>query len=90
MSLLRVLKFWPYTVEEIKSKRNKMGIGCKISNKAIFLDRDGTINVDYCYVHKRDKLDFIVDAPLALKKLYDAGYLLIIIIYKFQHCFKKS
>ena len=48
-------------------------------NKAIFLDRDGTINVDYGYVYELDKLKFIDGVPESLKKLQDAGYLLIII-----------
>ena len=48
-------------------------------NKAIFLDRDGTINIDYGYVHKIDKFDFIDGAIEGLKILSDLGYLLIII-----------
>ncbi|RKS85705.1 D-alpha,beta-D-heptose 1,7-bisphosphate phosphatase [Orbus hercynius] len=45
---------------------------------AIFLDRDGTINIDYNYVHKIDDFHFIdgvIDAMLELKKM---GYLLVI------------
>lgn len=45
---------------------------------AIFLDRDGTINIDYNYVHTIDKFDFIdgvIDALIELKKM---GYLLVI------------
>jgi len=48
-------------------------------NKAIFLDRDGTINVDYGYVHEIDKLDFIPGVIDGLKLLQDNGYLLIIV-----------
>jgi D-glycero-D-manno-heptose 1,7-bisphosphate phosphatase len=47
--------------------------------KAIFLDRDGVINVDKGYVYKIDDFEFmkgIFDALLALQK---AGYLLIIV-----------
>jgi D-glycero-D-manno-heptose 1,7-bisphosphate phosphatase len=47
--------------------------------KAIFLDRDGTINVDHGYVYKSDELEFIEGVENSLKKLQDAGYLLIII-----------
>lgn len=48
-------------------------------NKAIFLDRDGTIICDYGYVYELDKLNFLFGAIAGLKKLYDAGYELIII-----------
>lgn len=47
--------------------------------KAIFLDRDGTINVDHGYVYQPEKLKFIDGVESSLKKLQDAGYLLIII-----------
>lgn len=45
----------------------------------IFLDRDGTINVDHGYVHSRDQWEFTVRAPAALKKLQEAGYALGVI-----------
>lgn len=48
-------------------------------NKAVFLDRDGTINVDYGYVHEYEKFDFIDGVTDTLKALQQAGYLLIII-----------
>ncbi|WP_392558455.1 D-glycero-beta-D-manno-heptose 1,7-bisphosphate 7-phosphatase [Orbus mooreae] len=45
---------------------------------AIFLDRDGTINIDHNYVHQIDDFDFIdgvIEAMLELKKM---GFLLVI------------
>lgn len=48
-------------------------------NKAVFLDRDGTINVDYGYVGDIKKFKFIDGAVEGLKILYDLGYLLIVI-----------
>ena len=48
-------------------------------NKAIFLDRDGTINVDYGYVYKIENFKFIDGVIESLKELYDLGYLLIVI-----------
>ena len=48
-------------------------------NKAIFLDRDGTINIDYGYVHDIDKFHFIDGVIEGLKILSDLGYLLIVI-----------
>lgn len=41
-------------------------------NKAIFLDRDGTLNIDYGYVHEIDNFKFIdgaIDALRELKKM---------------------
>ena len=48
-------------------------------NKAIFLDRDGTINIDYGYVYKIEDLKFIDGTIEALKILNNLGYILIII-----------
>ncbi len=48
-------------------------------NKAIFLDRDGTINIDYGYVCKKENFVFIDGAIEGLKILEDLGYKLIII-----------
>ena len=48
-------------------------------NKASFLDRDGTINVDYGYVYQYEKFEFIDGVVDTLKKLQGKGYLLIII-----------
>jgi D-glycero-D-manno-heptose 1,7-bisphosphate phosphatase len=47
--------------------------------KAIFLDRDGTINVDRGYVYKFEDLEFIQGVESSLKMLQSAGYLFIII-----------
>ena len=48
-------------------------------NKAVFLDRDGTINVDKGYLYKISDFEFIPYVIEGLKLLQDAGYLLIII-----------
>lgn len=48
-------------------------------NKAIFLDRDGTINVEKHYLYKIDDFEFLPGVVDALKVLQEAGYLLIII-----------
>jgi D-glycero-D-manno-heptose 1,7-bisphosphate phosphatase len=48
-------------------------------NRALFLDRDGVINVDYGYVHKPECVDFvdgIFDLVAAAKS---AGFLVIVI-----------
>ncbi|MEA2082160.1 MAG: tetraacyldisaccharide 4'-kinase [Elusimicrobiota bacterium] len=48
-------------------------------NKAVILDRDGTINVDNGYTCEIKDLKFLPGAEKGLKKLSDAGYILIII-----------
>ncbi|MDE5823537.1 MAG: HAD-IIIA family hydrolase, partial [Lachnospiraceae bacterium] len=48
-------------------------------DKAIFLDRDGTINVDVDYLHNIDKLEFIDGTIEALTLLKMQGYRLIVI-----------
>jgi len=48
-------------------------------NKAVFLDRDGTLNVDYGYVYKLEDLVFIDGVLESLRQLQKAGFLLIII-----------
>ena len=48
-------------------------------NKAVFLDRDGTINIDKEYLYKVEDFEYLPGAVEGLKKLGDAGYLLIVI-----------
>ena len=48
-------------------------------NKAVFLDRDGTINVEKHYLYKIEEFEFLPGALEAMQKLQDSGYLLIII-----------
>ena len=48
-------------------------------NKAIFLDRDGTLNIDHGYVHEIDQFQFIDGSIDTLKKLKEMGYLLVLV-----------
>lgn len=48
-------------------------------NKAIFLDRDGTINAEKNYLYRIEDFDFLPGVIDGLKLLQDNGYLLIII-----------
>ncbi len=47
--------------------------------RAIFLDRDGTINVDRNYLSNPDQLEIIPGTSAALRRLMDAGFLLFIV-----------
>lgn len=46
---------------------------------AIFLDRDGTLNVDHGYVHEIDDFQFIDGVIEACLKLKDMGFLLVLV-----------
>jgi D-glycero-D-manno-heptose 1,7-bisphosphate phosphatase len=47
--------------------------------KAVFLDRDGTINVEVQYLCRVEDFQFIPGVPWALKRLKDAGFLLVVV-----------
>ena len=48
-------------------------------NRAVFLDRDGTLIVEKNYLHKPEEVEIFPGAGTALKRLADAGFLLIIV-----------
>jgi D-glycero-D-manno-heptose 1,7-bisphosphate phosphatase len=50
-----------------------------VKNKAVFLDRDGTLNVDKGYVHHIEDWEWIPGALNAIVSLKKAGFLVIII-----------
>lgn len=58
---------------------NSTRIKGKRMNKAIFLDRDGTLNIDYGYVHEIDNFKFIDGAIDALRELKKMGYMLVLV-----------
>lgn len=47
--------------------------------KAVFLDRDGTINVEKNYIYKIEDFEFLPRVIDALKILQDAGFCLVIV-----------
>lgn len=47
--------------------------------KAVFLDRDGTLNEEVNYLHECDKLKLIGGTEEALKILKDKGYILVVV-----------
>jgi D-glycero-D-manno-heptose 1,7-bisphosphate phosphatase len=49
------------------------------ARRAVFLDRDGTINVEKYYLHRIADFEFIPGAQDAIKKLKDAGFLIIVV-----------
>lgn len=50
-----------------------------MSKKVVFLDRDGTINVDTEHWWKKEEWGFTDQVPQALKSLHDAGFTLALV-----------
>jgi D,D-heptose 1,7-bisphosphate phosphatase len=50
-----------------------------MKKRAVFLDRDGTINVDKDYLSDPAQLEIIPGVSRALRRLMEAGYLLFIV-----------
>ena len=48
-------------------------------HKALFLDRDGIINVDFGYVHKKEHIVFVENIFPLVRAANQKGYLVIII-----------
>ncbi|HIJ87054.1 MAG TPA: D-glycero-beta-D-manno-heptose 1,7-bisphosphate 7-phosphatase [Desulfuromonadales bacterium] len=47
--------------------------------RAVFLDRDGTINVEKEYLYQRTDFEFIPGTPEAIKILNQAGFMVIVV-----------
>lgn len=48
-------------------------------HRAVFLDRDGTINAEKDYLHRIEDFTFIPGAPQAIRALREAGFLVIVV-----------
>lgn len=48
-------------------------------NKAVFLDRDGTINKDINYLYRIEDFEFLDGVPEAIRKMNEAGYLVLVV-----------
>jgi D-glycero-D-manno-heptose 1,7-bisphosphate phosphatase len=49
------------------------------AKKAVFLDRDGVINVEKGYVHRIEEFELLPGVPRAIRLLKDAGFLVIVV-----------
>jgi len=50
-----------------------------IKRRAVFLDRDGTVNIEKEYLHRPEDLEFIPGAPEAIARLNRAGFIVIVV-----------
>ena len=46
---------------------------------AVFLDRDGTVNVDIHYLHRPEDFIWTPDAPAAIRRLNECGILTVVV-----------
>ena len=47
--------------------------------KALFLDRDGTINIDRVYIADPDLIELIPGSAAAIRRAKEAGYLIVVV-----------
>lgn len=50
-----------------------------MGKRAVFLDRDGVINVDRHYLHRIGDFEFVAGVPQALRRLQEAGWTLVVV-----------
>ncbi|PMJ88445.1 D-glycero-beta-D-manno-heptose 1,7-bisphosphate 7-phosphatase [Vibrio sp. 10N.261.55.A7] len=50
-----------------------------MAKPALFLDRDGVINIDHGYVHDEHSFEFVEGVFEATKQLQDMGYMLVLV-----------
>jgi D-glycero-D-manno-heptose 1,7-bisphosphate phosphatase len=50
-----------------------------MKRKAVFLDRDGTINIDRGFIHRAEEFDFVEGAERLIRTLNDAGFLVVVV-----------
>ena len=73
------------TVERIRQAEEEWGDGCaarrnlRQKQRAVFLDRDGTVNLDRGLIYEREQLELEPSAVAAIKLLNRSGYLAIIV-----------
>ena len=51
----------------------------KVLRRAVFLDRDGTLNKDVGYVHRKEDWQWLPGVAEALKRLRAVGYVLVVV-----------
>mgnify|MGYP000870064912 CR=1 FL=1 len=49
------------------------------TKQAVFLDRDGTINVEKDYLYRPEDFEFIPGAAVAIRRLNQAGFLVVVV-----------
>lgn len=73
------LAFREYAAPFLDQDTPEADVGAWRRRPALFLDRDGVLNVDHGYVHRPMDLDWCPGARLAVKAANDAGWLVIVV-----------
>ncbi len=66
-------------MERSKSVSGDPAAKPKLPPRAALLDRDGVLNVDVGYAHRPEQLAFVQGAPRAVRRLNEAGWLVIVV-----------
>ena len=53
--------------------------GFHTTKRAVFLDRDGTINVEKDYLYRVEEFEFVPGAAQAIRRLNEAGWLVVVV-----------
>jgi D-glycero-D-manno-heptose 1,7-bisphosphate phosphatase len=53
--------------------------GNKMSKSAVFFDRDGTLNIEKGFVHKREDFEFVDGAVDVIRRLREKGFLVVVV-----------
>lgn len=62
-----------------KAQEEKNFLSVQRKRKAVFLDRDGTINRDTGHLYRKEDFEFLPDADKAVAEIKNKGYLAIVI-----------
>ncbi|OHB33325.1 MAG: D,D-heptose 1,7-bisphosphate phosphatase [Desulfuromonadaceae bacterium GWC2_58_13] len=58
---------------------HKFSLSEKTERRAVFLDRDGTINFEKDYLYRIEDFEFVEGAPEAIRQLNEAGFAVIVV-----------
>lgn len=61
------------------AEKEKNNLISKRTRRAVFVDRDGTINKDTVHLFRKEEFEFLPDADKAISELKKKGYLVIVI-----------
>lgn len=53
--------------------------GFRGTKRAVFIDRDGTLNVEKDYLYRTDECELILGSAAAVRRLNDAGWLVVVV-----------
>jgi D-glycero-D-manno-heptose 1,7-bisphosphate phosphatase len=73
------IKLWLILNQISRLNFVKSQIRGSVMKRAVFIDRDGTINVEKEYLYLSEELEFIPGAAKAIRLLNEAGFLVVVV-----------